>query len=135
MKRRLDPKSGSSKIRLEYRGLSTRSHMVPGQRNSSGFVSPADEPDRTHLLLVYRACVCKNLPNVELWIFIVTLFRRYTFFLEEPKKRFDTVEGSLRKPVACRVGMKRRDVRMACSFTIIRLGFSRLARALYVRGV
>ena len=74
----------------------------------------------------------KNLANMELQIFIATIFRRYTFVLEDPKKhvrssyllahqplllikflfsaQFDTVEGFLRKPIACRVGMKRREV-------------------------
>jgi len=56
-----------------------------------------------------RACVGKNLANMELQIFVATIFRRYTFVLEDPKKRFDTVEGFLRKPVECRVGMKRRE--------------------------
>jgi len=57
-----------------------------------------------------RACVGKNLANLELQIFMATIFRRYTFMLENPEKRFDTVEGFLRKPTSCRVGMKRRDV-------------------------
>ena len=70
----------------------------------------------------------KNLANMELQIFIATIFRRYTFVLEDPKKpvsrltlinsslielfclQFGTVEGFLRKPVSCRVGMKRREV-------------------------
>jgi len=56
-----------------------------------------------------RACVGKNLANMELQIFIATIFRRYTFVLEDPAKPFDTVEGFLRKPLACRVGMKRRE--------------------------
>ncbi|KAF9649772.1 cytochrome P450 monooxygenase pc-bph [Thelephora ganbajun] len=57
-----------------------------------------------------RACVGKNLANLELQIFIATIFRRYTFVLENPGKHFDTLEGFLRKPVSCRVGMKRREV-------------------------
>jgi len=57
-----------------------------------------------------RVCVGKNLANMELQIFIATIFRRYTFVLESPEKHFDTVEGFLRKPTSCRVGMKRREV-------------------------
>ena len=33
-----------------------------------------------------RACVGKNLANMELQVFIATLFRRYRFVLEDPKK-------------------------------------------------
>ena len=81
----------------------------------------------------HRACVGKNLANLELQMFMATIFRRYTFILENPEKRvsrhltllilsqliefffflcaqFDTVEGFLRKPISCRVGMKRRPV-------------------------
>ena len=35
----------------------------------------------------YRACVGKNLANLELQIFMATIFRRYTFVLENPEKR------------------------------------------------
>ena len=76
-----------------------------------------------------RVCVGKNLANMELQIFAATIFRRYTFVLESPKKhvspnrpsrlflahhalctQFDTFEGFIRKPVSCRVGMKRREL-------------------------
>ena len=76
-----------------------------------------------------RACVGKNLANMELQIFIATIFRRYTFVVESPEKhvgpshlahlfstdrvvcmQLETVEGFLSKPVSCRVGMKRREV-------------------------
>jgi len=35
----------------------------------------------------YRACVGKNLANLELQILTATIFRRYTFILENPEKR------------------------------------------------
>ena len=35
----------------------------------------------------FRACVGKNLANLELQIFMATIFRRYTFILENPEKR------------------------------------------------
>jgi len=35
----------------------------------------------------YRACVGKNLVNLELQIFMATIFRRYTFIVENPEKR------------------------------------------------
>jgi len=57
-----------------------------------------------------RACVGKNLATMELLIFMATIFRRYSFVLENPDKPFDTMEGFLRKPLECKVGMKRRDV-------------------------
>ena len=68
----------------------------------------------------------KNLAIMELQVFTATIFRRYTFILESPNEhvsppylvhpspadrvraKFDTVEGFIRKPVSCRVGMKRR---------------------------
>ena len=34
-----------------------------------------------------RGCVGKNLANMQLQIFIATIFRRYTFVLENPEKR------------------------------------------------
>lgn len=57
-----------------------------------------------------RACVGKNLAYMELQIFIATLLRRYSFVLEDHSKPFDTMEGFLRKPLECRIGMKRREV-------------------------
>jgi len=57
-----------------------------------------------------RSCVGKNLANMELLIFVATIFRRYTFTLESPEEHLDTVEGFIRKPVSRQVGMKRREV-------------------------
>jgi len=34
----------------------------------------------------HRACVGKNLATLELQIFMATIFRRYTFILEDPEK-------------------------------------------------
>ncbi|KIK78214.1 hypothetical protein PAXRUDRAFT_834670 [Paxillus rubicundulus Ve08.2h10] len=56
-----------------------------------------------------RACVGRNLASLELLIIISSILRRYHFVLAEPDKPFDTREGFLRKPVACRVGIKRRQ--------------------------
>ncbi|KZT71867.1 cytochrome P450 [Daedalea quercina L-15889] len=55
-----------------------------------------------------RSCVGRNLASMELLIIISSILRRYQFVLEEPKKKFDTREGFLRKPVECRVGIRRR---------------------------
>ncbi|PFH49587.1 hypothetical protein AMATHDRAFT_147425 [Amanita thiersii Skay4041] len=57
-----------------------------------------------------RACVGRNLAFMELQIIIASLLRRYHFVLEDANQPFDTREGFLRKPVMCRVGIKRRDV-------------------------
>jgi len=57
-----------------------------------------------------RACVGRNLASMELLIIISSLLRRYEFILEEPDKEFEIREGFLRKPLECRVGMKRREV-------------------------
>jgi benzoate 4-monooxygenase len=56
-----------------------------------------------------RACVGRNLADLELRIMISSLLRRYHFVLEDPSKDLPTCEGFLRKPLECRVGMKRRD--------------------------
>ncbi|KAF9781824.1 cytochrome P450 [Thelephora terrestris] len=38
----------------------------------------------------FSECVGKHLAEIELHIFIATVFRRYSFVLEVPKKRFGT---------------------------------------------
>lgn len=57
-----------------------------------------------------RACVGRNLASMELLIIISSIFRRYHFVLAEPDKPLDTREGFLRKPLECRVGIKRRRI-------------------------
>ncbi|KIJ61578.1 hypothetical protein HYDPIDRAFT_96462 [Hydnomerulius pinastri MD-312] len=57
-----------------------------------------------------RACVGRNLAFMELLIIISSILRRYHFVLAEPEKPLDTREGFLRKPIECRVGIKRRQV-------------------------
>ncbi|KAF8842912.1 cytochrome P450 [Paxillus ammoniavirescens] len=57
-----------------------------------------------------RACVGRNLASMELLIIISSILRRYHFVLAEPDKPLETREGFLRKPVDCRVGIKRRQV-------------------------
>ncbi|KAL5498955.1 hypothetical protein ACEPAH_1473 [Sanghuangporus vaninii] len=57
-----------------------------------------------------RACVGRNLAYLELQIIIASVFRRYEFVLENPEEPLVTREGFLRKPVQCRVGMRRRDI-------------------------
>ncbi|KAF8635436.1 hypothetical protein AX15_000423 [Amanita polypyramis BW_CC] len=56
-----------------------------------------------------RACVGRNLAMFELQIIIASLLRRYHFVLEQADQQLETREGFLRKPLACRVGIKRRD--------------------------
>ncbi|KAL5480884.1 hypothetical protein ACEPAI_9825 [Sanghuangporus weigelae] len=55
-----------------------------------------------------RACVGRNLAVMELLIIISSVFHRYDFVLEQPNVPLDTHEGVVRKPIACRVGMKLR---------------------------
>jgi len=57
-----------------------------------------------------RACVGRNLASMELQIIISSIFRRYDIVLQDPAKPFDTREGFLRKPLECKVGIKRRNV-------------------------
>ncbi|KAG6377465.1 cytochrome P450 [Boletus reticuloceps] len=57
-----------------------------------------------------RACVGRNLASMELLIIVSSILRRYHFVLAEPNESLATREGFLRKPVECRVGIKRRQV-------------------------
>ncbi|PBK99824.1 cytochrome P450 [Armillaria gallica] len=57
-----------------------------------------------------RACIGRNLANFELQIIIASILKRYHFVLESPDEVLKVQEGLLRKPVECRVGMKRREV-------------------------
>jgi benzoate 4-monooxygenase len=57
-----------------------------------------------------RACVGRNLAHMELLIIIATVARRYHFVLQDESKGLETREGFLRKPLACKVGLKRREV-------------------------
>lgn len=53
-----------------------------------------------------RACVGRNVAEMELALIVSTVFRRYAFELRQ--ERLETREGFLRKPVACAVGLRRR---------------------------
>lgn len=55
-----------------------------------------------------RACVGRNVALQELSLLISAIFRRYDIVLEEPNAPFETIEGFLRKPVRCKVGLSRR---------------------------
>lgn len=57
-----------------------------------------------------RACVGRNLASMELLIIVSSVLRRYEFVLEEPARGLETSEGFLRKPLACKVGIKRRNL-------------------------
>ncbi|KAJ7640704.1 cytochrome P450 monooxygenase [Mycena polygramma] len=57
-----------------------------------------------------RACVGRNLASLELQIIIASILRRFHFVLEKPEEPLATREGFLRKPLECRVGIKRREV-------------------------
>ncbi|TDL25279.1 cytochrome P450 monooxygenase pc-bph [Rickenella mellea] len=57
-----------------------------------------------------RACIGRNLAMMELSIIIASVLRRYHFVLENPDLPLDTREGFLRKPLECRVGLKRREL-------------------------
>ncbi|KAH9914221.1 cytochrome P450 [Fomitopsis serialis] len=55
-----------------------------------------------------RGCIGRNLASMELFIIVASVFRRYHFVLEDTSQKLDTKEGFLRKPVKCRVGVRRR---------------------------
>jgi len=54
-----------------------------------------------------RACVGRNVAEMELALIVATVIRRYEFELREDGA-LKTREGFLRKPVRCRVAMRRR---------------------------
>ncbi|KAF2214910.1 hypothetical protein CERZMDRAFT_82803 [Cercospora zeae-maydis SCOH1-5] len=54
-----------------------------------------------------RACVGRNVAEMELALIIATVFRRYEFDLRQDK--LETREGFLRKPLGLKVGMRRRN--------------------------
>lgn len=54
-----------------------------------------------------RACVGRNVAEMELALIVSTVFRRYEFELRQ--ERLETREGFLRKPLGCEVGMRRRS--------------------------
>ncbi|MCO5585497.1 hypothetical protein L7F22_039430 [Adiantum nelumboides] len=55
-----------------------------------------------------RACVGRNVAMQELSILIATLIHRYDIVLKYPDQPLDTIEGFLRKPTVCEVGITRR---------------------------
>ena len=54
-----------------------------------------------------RACVGRNVAEMELALIVSTVFRRYDFELRQVG--METREGFLRKPLGLEVGMKRRS--------------------------
>jgi len=56
-----------------------------------------------------RACIGKNLANMELQIIIGSIFRHFDFVKLNPEIPMDICEGFLRKPLSCVVGIKPRD--------------------------
>ena len=77
-----------------------------------------------------RACVGRNFAVLELQIIIASLMRRYDIVLEKddqkvtlftlnrlsgltslfPFDQLETREGFLRKPLGCKIGVRRRDI-------------------------
>lgn len=54
-----------------------------------------------------RACVGRNVAEMELALIVATVFRRYEFELRQGE--METREGFLRKPLALEVGMRKRS--------------------------
>jgi benzoate 4-monooxygenase len=55
-----------------------------------------------------RACVGRNVALQELNLLISSLLKRYDIVLADPSAPLETIEGFLRKPVECQVGISRR---------------------------
>jgi benzoate 4-monooxygenase len=53
-----------------------------------------------------RACVGRNVAEMEMALIAATVFRNFEFDLRQDK--LETREGFLRKPLGLQVGMKRR---------------------------
>ncbi|KAK0203125.1 cytochrome P450 monooxygenase [Desarmillaria ectypa] len=56
-----------------------------------------------------RACIGRNLANLELQIIVASILKRFHFVLENPDEGLQVHEGFVRKPITCRVGMKARE--------------------------
>jgi benzoate 4-monooxygenase len=56
-----------------------------------------------------RACLGRNLAFLELQIIVASIMRRFDIVLERADQKLETREGFLRKPLRCKVGIKRRD--------------------------
>ncbi|UZJ55243.1 hypothetical protein CBS101457_004563 [Exobasidium rhododendri] len=56
-----------------------------------------------------RACVGRNVAMQELSILIGAIIRRYDIVLESPDAPLETIEGFLRKPSGCNIGLSRRS--------------------------
>ncbi|KAI9669100.1 MAG: hypothetical protein M1831_000692 [Alyxoria varia] len=55
-----------------------------------------------------RACVGRNVAEMELCLMTATIFRRYEFVLRQGVDEWRTREGFLRKPLGLKVGIRRR---------------------------
>ena len=53
-----------------------------------------------------RACVGRNVAEMELALIVSTVAKRYDFELRQDT--LETREGFLRKPLGCKVGMRKR---------------------------
>ncbi|KAF8756988.1 Cytochrome P450 monooxygenase [Rhizoctonia solani] len=60
-----------------------------------------------------RSCVGRNLATLEMTIIIASIFHRYEFVLDHPGQKPGIVEGLLRKPMQCVLGMRRRPESLA----------------------
>lgn len=56
-----------------------------------------------------RACVGRNVAEMELTCIVGAVFRNFEFRLEQ-EEEMQTREGFLRKPLGLRVGVKRREI-------------------------
>ena len=56
-----------------------------------------------------RACVGRNVAEMELAVITSTIFRRYEFVLRQRVDEWETREGFLRKPMGLKAGLRLRD--------------------------
>ncbi|KAJ6500226.1 cytochrome P450, partial [Mycena vitilis] len=57
-----------------------------------------------------RVCIGRNLAALELLIIVASIVRRYDLVLGNPGEPLATREGFLRKPLHCKMGIKRRSL-------------------------
>ncbi|KAK0202475.1 cytochrome P450 monooxygenase pc-bph [Desarmillaria ectypa] len=57
-----------------------------------------------------RACIGRNLANLELQIIIASIFKSFHVLLENPDEELQVYESFVKKPGPCHVGLKAREV-------------------------
>ncbi|KAI9843475.1 MAG: hypothetical protein M1837_006321 [Sclerophora amabilis] len=81
--------------------------------NPDRWDNPTDRQKAAFIPFSYgpRACVGRNVAEMELVLIVSTVFKRYEFELHQSE--LETREGFLRKPLGCTVGVRKRKAKLA----------------------